>query len=120
MNKRLVALGYSNPHLIVNFNYMYMALVGIILLFLVLYVIGRCSKSEKIMGIGAFFLKDIGFAFLFFNVSNMGFSFGLQCRYLMLAQEWEAPLYLSWVFAVLSLVLLIIYLAYYVKITFEF
>jgi hypothetical protein len=50
---------------------------------------------------------------LFFNVPNMGFSFGLQCRYLMFGQNWTTPLYVGWVFTGLSLVMLLGYLVWY-------
>jgi hypothetical protein len=52
---------------------------------------------------------------LFFCVNNMGFSFGIQCRYLMFNQVWNAPMILSWVVAIMSLVMLVGYLIYYVR-----
>jgi hypothetical protein len=115
MNARLVSLGYESPHLIVNFNYMYGAIVVIVLLFLIIYAVGKCTKKDKVMKVAVFFLKDVAFTLLFFCVNNMGFSLGLQCRYLLIGQTWDAPLYVSWIFALLSLVLFIVYLVFYIK-----
>lgn len=120
MNARLNSLGYMSPHLLENFNYMYVAIVGVIIVFLIVYGVGRCIKNEKVQKVGVFFLKDITFSLLFFNISNMGFSFGLQCRYLTIGQVWTTSLYVSWVFALLSLVIMVVYLIYYMKSTIEF
>jgi hypothetical protein len=67
------------------------------------------------MKIASFFLKDILFMVLFFCVNTMGFSLGIQFRYLMFDQVWNAPMILSWILAILSLIMLVGYLIYYVR-----
>jgi hypothetical protein len=52
---------------------------------------------------------------LFFCVNTMGFSLGIQFRYLMFDQVWNAPMILSWILAILSLIMLVGYLIYYVR-----
>lgn len=94
---------------------MYGAIVVIVLIFLIVYGIGKCTRKEKVLKVAGFFLKDVAFTLLFFSVNNMGFSFGLQCRYLLIGQVWEMALYISWILAIMSLVLLIVYLVFYIK-----
>ncbi len=120
VNVRLKALGYDSPHLIMNFNYMYGAIVILILVFLIVYWVGKSANKEKVVKVASFFLKDIVFMLLFFCVNNMGFCLGLQFKYLLIGQEWTAPLYISWMLALLSMVILLVYLIYYMKNTLDF
>jgi hypothetical protein len=96
---------------------MYGAIVLVILLFLIVYGIGNCINSEKVLRVAVYFLKDVAFALVFISVNNMGFSFGLQCRYLLIGQVWDTPMYVSWAFAIFSIILFIIYLIIYGKST---
>lgn len=50
----------------------------------------------------------------------MGFSLGVQFRYLVYDQDWTAQMTMSWVLAVVTLVILIFYLYYYIRYTVEF
>ena len=99
---------------------MYVAILGILLVFGLVWLLGKCAKSERTMKIASFFLKDILFTVLFFCVNNMAFCMGLQCRYLLLDQHWDTPLILSWIVALSSLVTLIGYLTFYCRSYVEF
>jgi hypothetical protein len=99
---------------------MYGAIVFVVLLFLMIYCIGKCTKNEKVLRVAVYFLKDVAFALVFISVNNMGFSFGLQCRYLMIDQVWDTPMYVSWAFAIFSIVLFVTYLIIYALSTEEF
>jgi hypothetical protein len=45
VNVRLIAMGYNSAHLIYNFNYMYLAIVGIMVIFGVVHLLGKCAHS---------------------------------------------------------------------------
>jgi hypothetical protein len=45
INARLWALGYNGPHLIENFNYMYILIVALIVVFGIVYLVGMYQKS---------------------------------------------------------------------------
>lgn len=115
LNARLQALGYSGPHLVQNFNYMYMAIVFLIVVFGIVYLVGKYKQYPKTLKVGVFGLKNVVFTFLFFSVNNMGFSLGLQFRYLTVGQVWDAFMAVSWVLAILTLVLMVVYLYFYIK-----
>lgn len=99
---------------------MYMVIILLIVVFGIAYLVGRCKNSEKILKVSTFFLKNIVFSFLFFSVNNMGFSLGAMFRYRLWNQTWTASLYVSWILAALTVVLLVGYLYYYVRYTVEF
>ncbi len=80
-----------------------------------MYWAAKASGKDTLKKVASFFLKDIVFMLLFFSVNNMGFSMGLQFKYLMFGQNWTTPLYVSWALALFSLLILIIYLTYYIK-----
>jgi cysteine-rich repeat protein len=115
LNARLQALGYSGPHLIQNFNYMYMAMVFLVLAFGIVYLVGKYKDFKRTLKVGVFGLKNVVFTFLFFSVNNMGFSLGLQFKYLSAGQVWDAFMVVSWLLAILTLVLLAVYLYFYIK-----
>lgn len=115
LNPRLKALGYSSAYFAMNFNYMFLAIVVILAVFGMVWLLGRCNHHKGIMKVASFFLRDILFTVLFFCVNSMAFSMGVQCRYLLVGQQWDTPLIISWIVALLSFVLLIGYLAFYCR-----
>jgi hypothetical protein len=91
---------------------MYIALLSTFLLSVTLHLTASCTLNPTLNHISALF-KELSFFLLFFNVPNMGFSFGLQSHYLMSNQNWTPPLYIDWVFSGLSLVIILGYLLWY-------
>lgn len=120
INVRLNALGYSGPHLIQNFNYMYILIISLLFVFGLVYLVGYLKEHDKAKNIGTYVTKNIVFMLLFFSVNNMGFSLGVHIKYLSSGQIWTASMYVSWVLALFTTLLLVGYLYYYIRNTVEF
>lgn len=99
---------------------MFILIMAVMLFGFCVYLFYRWSYSPTAKKIYNFVLKEIAFSLLFFSVNLMGMSFGVQCRYLLVGQNWTASLVVSWLFAILSLVIFLTYVIYYIVCSSEF